>query len=298
MKLYDITLLTESRYERPVNPDWYKQNILTEDRLLQEALERRGLNVARVDWARTDFDWRSTSFALFRTTWDYSHRAAEFSAWLDKVSLQTELVNPLALIRWNMDKHYLHDLEARGVHSVPTLFLEPGETATLRELHTRTGWIHTVLKPAVSGGARHTYRLNPENLEAHEAIFRQLVASESMLLQPFQENILTQGEKALMVLGGQFTHAVLKRAKPGDFRVQDDFGGAVYAYNPTKEEIDFAELAFAVCDPSPLYGRVDLVADNEGRLAVVELELIEPELWFRYYPPSADVLADSLLALF
>ncbi|MCB9283528.1 MAG: hypothetical protein H6563_05585 [Lewinellaceae bacterium] len=298
MKNYDITLLTESRYENPVAPDWYKQNILTEDRLLREALEKRGLKVARTDWARPDFDWQATRFALFRTTWDYFHRFAEFTAWLDRVTSLTRLLNPPELIRWNMDKHYLQDLEKRGLHTVPTLFLEPGERCTLRELHDRTGWKHTVLKPAVSGGGRHTYRLDPENLDEHESVFQQLLARESMLLQPFQERILTEGEKTLMVMGGQYTHAVLKRAKPGDFRVQDDFGGTVHPYSPTREEVRFAEQAFAACDPAPLYGRVDMVADNEGKLAVVELELIEPELWFRFHPPSAEVLADALSALF
>ena len=298
MKKYDITLLTESRYENPVDPDWYKQNILTEDRLLREALEKRGLKVTRTDWARPDFDWSTTRFALFRTTWDYFHRFAEFSAWLDRASRLTSLINPIQLIRWNMDKHYLQDLEKRRVHTVPTLFIEPGQTTTLPELHQRTGWEHTVLKPAVSGGGRHTYRLNPGNLDEHEPVFQNLLVRESMLLQPFQRHILTEGEKTLMLMGGRYTHAVLKQAKPGDFRVQDDFGGSVQAYTPTPEEIAFAERAFAVCDPAPLYGRVDLVTDNEGRLAVVELELIEPELWFRYHPPSAEVLADALLALF
>jgi glutathione synthase/RimK-type ligase-like ATP-grasp enzyme len=197
-----------------------------------------------------------------------------------------------------MDKHYLRDLEMRGVHATPTRYIEPGESVTLKALHTETGWERTVLKPAVSAAARHTYRLDPSNLEAHEAVFRELIAREAMMLQPFQDHIVEKGEKTLMVMGGQYTHAVLKVAKPGDFRVQDDYGGTVQAYTPTPEEIRFAELAFSVCDPAPLYGRIDLVTDNDGCLAVMELELIEPELWFRFHPPSAEVLADALLDLF
>lgn len=281
-----------------MNPDWYAQQILTEDELLGSALKRRGLKVARKDWARKDFDWSSTRFAMFRTTWDYFHRFGEFTAWLDRVSGQTSLINSLDLVRWNMDKHYLYDLEMRGIHTTPTRFVEPGEDITLSELHTETGWMQMVLKPAVSGGGRHTYRLDPDNLEAHEPIFRQLIAKEAMLLQSFQHKILEEGEKTLMIMGGQYTHAVRKVARPGEFRVQDDFGGTVFPYVPSREEIAFAENVFACCDPGPVYGRVDLVTDNEGRLAVVELELIEPELWFRFHPPAAEVLADSLLTLF
>lgn len=298
MKPYDLILLTEARYENPVEPDWYKQQILLEDSLLMAALEHRGLKARRVDWARKDFDWSSARFAMFRTTWDYFHRFAEFSEWLERVSEQTTLINPLELVRWNMDKHYLRDLDKRGVRITPTRFVEAGEAITLAELHAETGWEKTVLKPAVSGAGRHTYRLDGSNLAAHEPIFRELLAKEAMMLQPFQEKVITEGEKALMVMGGQFTHAVLKTAKPGEFRVQDDFGGTVHPYTPTPEEIRFAESAFAVCYPQPLYGRVDLITDNEGRLAVVELELIEPELWFRFHPPAAGVLADALLAWF
>ncbi|MCB0621412.1 MAG: hypothetical protein KDC43_25940, partial [Saprospiraceae bacterium] len=120
MKAYDIVLLTESRYEQPAEIDWYVQNILTEDGLVQRALEERGWRVGRFDWARPDFDWSVTRTALFRTTWDYFHRFAEFSAWLERAGAQTTLINPQALIRWNMDKHYLRDLEQRGVRTIPT----------------------------------------------------------------------------------------------------------------------------------------------------------------------------------
>ena len=294
MKAYDIVLLTESRYEQPAEIDWYVQNILTEDGLVQRALEERGWRVGRFDWARPDFDWSVTRTALFRTTWDYFHRFAEFSAWLERAGAQTTLINPQALIRWNMDKHYLRDLEQRGVRTIPTVYIEQGESAGLRDLHRQTGWSETILKPAVSGAARHTYRLDPSNLDAHETIFRELTAVEAMMLQPFQQQIVERGEVAMVVVDGVFSHAVLKVAKKGDFRVQDDFGGAVYSYTPSGEEIAFAEEAVAACEPAPLYARVDLVTDNEGRLAVVELELIEPELWFRQHPPAAKALAEAI----
>jgi glutathione synthase/RimK-type ligase-like ATP-grasp enzyme len=153
------------------------------------------------------------------------------------------------------------------------------------------GWQKTILKPAVSGAARHTYLLTPDTLVSQEAVFRQLVTHEAMLLQPFQEDIVTRGEVSLMVFGGVYSHAVLKVAKQGDFRVQDDFGGSVHDYQATPEEIAFAEQAVAACDTMPLYARVDILTDNEGQIALGELELIEPELWFRNNPAAADSLA-------
>jgi glutathione synthase/RimK-type ligase-like ATP-grasp enzyme len=121
-----------------------------------------------------------------------------------------------------------------------------------------------------------------------------LLAAEAFILQPFQDEIVRTGEDTLMVLNGRYTHAVRKTAKAGDFRVQDDHGGTVHDYEPTGEQRDLAERAMAACRPAPAYGRVDMVRDNEGRMAVMEVELIEPELWLRHHPPAAAVLAEGI----
>lgn len=297
---YDIILLTETRFAAAEAEahDWYLRQILTDDRLLADALSSHGLRVARKNWADPDFDWTQTRAAMFRTTWDYFHRFGEFSAWLDRVTAQTRLLNAPDTIRWNMDKHYLLDLEAQGIRIPPTRIVHRGEAITLATLHQETGWHQqeTILKPTISGGARHTYRLNPDSWTAHEDIFQQLIAQEDMMLQPLQHRVLSEGEMSLMVMGGRFTHGVLKIAKPGDFRVQDDFGGTAHPHLPAPEAIELAERAVAACQPLPLYARVDLITDNEGELAVMEMELIEPELWFRFHPPAAEVLAEAIAA--
>lgn len=295
MPIFDITLLTESRYHNPVNPNNYVQNILTEDRLMRNALKKKGLRVTRADWADPDFDWTSTSAALFRTTWDYFDRFPEFTRWLNTASTKTRLINPVELIRWNMDKHYLRDLERKGIAIPPTRIIEKGASMTLRELHADAGWGDAVLKPAVSGGGRHTYRVQQDTLEGLESTFQSLITNESMILQPYYRSIETRGEVALMVIGGRFSHAILKRAKEGDFRVQDDFGGTVHPYTPTLAEIEFAEHVVSVCTPQPLYARVDLMFDDNDRPVVSELELIEPEMWFRFHPAAADVLAEIIV---
>jgi|SRR5215217_4198524 len=294
---FDVTLLTDSRYVAPVKTNWYIQNILDEDRLLTAALERKGLRVTRTHWDNDDFDWKETRAIAFRTTWDYFHRFSEFTSWLNLVSMKTQMINPLSIIQWNMDKHYLLDLHNKSITTPPTIFIETGDRRPLREIVEQTNWSEFILKPAVSGAARHTYRFQREQSDEYEITFQNLIVVESMLLQEFQHLILSKGEVALMLFNGKFSHAVLKQAKPGDFRVQDDFGGSVYDYVPSTEEIQFAEKVVSVCDPLPAYARVDLIWNNQNQLCVSELELIEPELWMRKFPAAAESFAEAITAM-
>lgn len=289
-----IALVTEDRYEQPSPGHWYTDNILEEDAILASALAAYGIETSRVSWSRADIEWSSFDAALLRTTWDYFDRFEEFSNWLTRVGAATRLFNPPALIRWNLDKHYLRDLDARGVPVVPTVFVERGSAATLAELVRMHGYDELVLKPAVSGAARHTYRIDARTIAAHEPLLAERLSEEAMLVQPFLPSILEHGEITLVAIDGRVTHGLRKRAKPGDFRVQDDHGGTVHPHEPTPEEIDLAERALAACDPRPVYGRVDMVRDARGALVVMELELVEPELWFRLAPAAATRLASAL----
>jgi glutathione synthase/RimK-type ligase-like ATP-grasp enzyme len=290
---YDAVILTDRRYLNPDEGDWYIENIITEDDMVKKALEGRGFKVGRVSWDDPVFDWSSAQYVIFRSTWDYWDRFPEFLTWLDRVHTKTSMINPYKTIRWNLDKHYLGDLLKKGVRIPPTLFIDPGDRRSLAEIIKPTGWTGVIMKPAVSGGARHTYRMYPDTISNYEPVFRELIAGECMLVQEFQENVILEGEMAFMVFGGKYSHAVQKIAREGDFRVQDDFGGTVLDYEPSGEEIDFAERVVSVCNPLPVYARVDVIHDNHGRLCVSELELIEPELWFRNNPQSAGLFADA-----
>lgn len=294
----DIALLTAHHYLASKAPagDWYLTNILHDDQLLQAALEKLGLSSQRVDWSNPDEDWSRFKCVVFRTTWDYFDRFGEFNAWLDRVQALTRLCNAPSIIRWNMDKHYLADLDARGVSVVRSRFIERGTTLRLQDLIEETGWDAAVIKPCVSGGARHTYRVDRTNASKLDATIQRLLAAEAFLLQPFEPAIMEQGEDSLMMINGRFSHAVRKVAKPGDFRVQDDHGGTVHAYQPTEQQITLAEHAMAACGHVPVYGRVDMVQVAEGHHAVMELELIEPELWLRLYPPAATLFAEAIAA--
>lgn len=291
--MFDVVVLTESKYvdASPIEGDWYLNNVLQEDQLVMDAIAKLGLRVCKKDWADPEFDWSSTKSILFRTTWDYFHRYDEFRLWLDSVKTKTRLFNSALQIVWNVDKHYLQDLDRYGINVPTSFFIEKGEHITLAELVSQHSLEKFVLKPCVSGAARHTYLINKAEVADHEAIFAELIAQEAMMVQAFIESIKTKGEISLMVIGGKFTHAVLKIAKPGDFRVQDDFGGTVHDYDAQADEIAFAEKVVHALPEMPAYARVDLVWDNHGDLSVSELEMIEPELWFRMNPNAADELA-------
>jgi glutathione synthase/RimK-type ligase-like ATP-grasp enzyme len=291
----DITILTDSRYVAPAKTDPYIQNILKEEELVRRALEERGLVVDRINWDHPVYDWTNTRYILFRSTWDYFERFPEFRTWLENVRHATAMINPYSLIDWNLDKHYLGDLQERGIPVPPTRFIEQGDDRPLMHFIGETGWQEVILKPVVSGAARHTYRLLKDEVSAVQPVFSGLIRNEAMMVQEFQQQVLTRGEVAFMLFGGKFTHAILKRAKQGDFRVQDDFGGTVARYEPTGDEISFAEKVVAQCDPMPVYARVDAIWDQSDQLVVSELELIEPELWFRFHPGAATLLAEAIL---
>jgi glutathione synthase/RimK-type ligase-like ATP-grasp enzyme len=303
----DVALLTDSRYTAGSAPagDWYLANILREDELLATALGELGLTARRVDWADPRVDWSRFQVALFRTTWDYFDRPAEFAHWVARVAGETRLCNRRELIEWNRDKHYLDALRSQGLPVVPSRYLERGARLELGELWREIGGREIggreiggrelVVKPCVSGAARHTYRITPETAPAVQPLLEELLRGEALICQPFQANILTAGEDTLVVLGGRFSHAVKKRPKPGDFRVQDDHGGTVEEWEPSAGQVELAERAVAACPFPPVYGRVDLVRDNEGAWAIMELELIEPELWLRNHPPAARQLARAMV---
>jgi glutathione synthase/RimK-type ligase-like ATP-grasp enzyme len=195
-----------------------------------------------------------------------------------------------------MDKHYLRDLADAGVETIPSRYLECGsEQVSLRQAFFESGWDQAVVKPCVSGAARHTFRIDRGSVREVEEQLAAVMSAESFILQEFQSDILDAGERSLIFFGNEATHAVQKRGRPGDFRVQDDHGGTVVPCQATEEEIEFALRAAKACPEQPVYGRVDFVRDNRGQLSVMELELIEPELWLRFFPDAASRFAEGIV---
>jgi glutathione synthase/RimK-type ligase-like ATP-grasp enzyme len=289
-----ITLLTDKRYLKNEPNNWYINNIFKDDELVTEALEKVGFTVERTHWDNEDYDWSKTDFAIFRTTWDYFDKFNEFRNWLDNVNEKTTLINPKSIIDWNFDKQYLKALESKGVNIPETRIIKSGDKNALAYHFNNSGFKKAVLKPCIAGAARHTYVIDGSNVSHYEPIFKELIANEHMMLQDFQTSIQEKGEVSIIMFGGNYSHAVLKKAKKGDFRVQDDFGGTVHNYSPSDDEIAFAQQVLSQVEPLPSYARVDYFWDNNMQLALGELELIEPELWFRHHPKSAQIFAQTI----
>ena len=295
--MFDIVILSDKRYINPKERNWYINQVLLEDDLLKNQLEIKGLKVTKKSWDDKNFDWRKTRFAIFRTTWDYFDRFDEFFKWIEETKNKTNFINSSEIINWNIDKHYLLELQKKGINIAHTKFIEKNNDITLSQLFDETNWEEAVLKPTISGAARHTYRLNKKNYTLKEKLFEELLNHESMMFQEFLNDIIKSGEISLVMIGGKYTHAVRKIAKNGDFRVQDDHGGTVERHQATNKEIIFAENCIKQCPFNPIYARVDIVYDNNNNPSLSELELIEPELWFRNNNDSVKKLVDEILKL-
>ena len=292
MKEFDVVLLTDSRYVNPKKIDPYIQNVLKEDRLVMDGLEKLNLRTIKKDWNDTNFNWSSTKSAIFRSTWDYFDQFSNFRNWLELVKEQCYLINPYEQINWNLDKHYLLDLQKLDLPIVESVFVSKKTQLNLETISKSKNWKDIVIKPTISGAARHTYHLKNDEIKKFQDKWLSLTNDEDFMVQEFQKNILSTGEIAVMLFGGEYSHSVLKKAKKGDFRVQDDFGGSVEKINPSLEIIELAEKTVKSLKTMPIYARVDIIFDNGSNPVISELELIEPELWFRFKEESAYKLAE------
>ncbi len=233
MEEIDVAILTEARYIESDETDWYVSQIVYEESLIISRLLARDVKCRRVDWNDPQFEWGKCKLALFRTTWDYYEKLPEFLDWLNKTSDKIELINSRETVLWNLDKKYLRDIENKGISIVPTFFFSKDESISPAELFGKAGSEEIIIKPVVSGTAKDTYLLNSHNISALTPTVVDLFRQQEMMLQPFQESILNNGEISLIVIGGKCTHAIKKTPKVGDFRVQDDFGGKVSPYFPS-----------------------------------------------------------------
>ena len=291
MKKYDVVVLTDSRYVNPLKTNTYISNVLREDELVINALKEKNLSVVKKDWNDSIFDWETTRSILFRSTWDYFDKFELFKKWFNKTKNKCLMINSTETIEWNIDKHYLLDLQEHQIPIPNSEFIKRGSSIDLSLLMQKKNWNEIVVKPTISGAAKNTYRLKEEEIIQFGPTWEKLIYKEDFIVQEFQNNVISEGEVAMIVIGGKFTHAVLKKAKEGDFRVQDDFGGSIAKYNPSEEMVKLAEKCIRILTPIPSYARVDIIWDNLMDLAVSELELIEPELWFRLNPNAAQKLA-------
>ncbi len=204
--------------------DW--PELTSDDRTLLRPLADRGITAEPAMWSDPDYPWQDCDAVVIRSCWDYHLRSEEFLRWIAWLEASgCSVWNPPAMIRWNADKSYLRSLENQGIPIVPTLWCEPGETPSLAVALRDQGWTNAVVKPRISATAHRTQLVEAKNAEAGQSLFEELAAGPGVMVQEFMDSIVSEGEWSLIFFGGQFSHAVLKTAKPGDFRVQNDFGG-------------------------------------------------------------------------
>lgn len=254
------------------------------------ALANAGADVQPVHWTDagdlTDFD-----LILPLVAWGYHLEYARWLAFLESAERhQLPLLNPAALLRWNSDKAYLAELGELGVATVPTLAVESCCDADLEEGRRRFGTDWLVIKPPVSASATGTHRLGPnDDLPAEHR-------GMPMIIQPLIEEIARTGEFSLMLFDGQFSHAVVKRPRSGDFRVQPHFGGTTLPSPAPPGGIALAQQALAAAPAPAAYARVDIVPDDVGTLRIMELELIEPALFLEHADDGGAAFVRAILS--
>jgi glutathione synthase/RimK-type ligase-like ATP-grasp enzyme len=265
-----------------------------DDRLLARELQRRGLTVSIEAWSDPRARWDASRLCVLRSTWDYHERCDEFLAWVEHASSLTVLKNDPHVLRWNAHKSYLWELERRGVPVVPTAWVSRGESCDLAELAGTHGWRDIVLKPA-RGAASHEVTLvrrDAVSFAAGQERFAHLARTQDVLVQPYLSSVATYGERALIFFDGRHSHAVVKKPFDTVLVVGDARSSLAQA---TPAELAVAAEALAAVPGQPLYARVDLLRDDEDRVCVNEVELIEPGLYLGVHEPAQRDFADAVV---
>lgn len=265
-----------------------------DDQLLRSALVKAGHTADFRVWNAAP-DWSGYDVCLLRSTWDYHRNVGKFLSWIKQISAQTRVVNSYELVNWNCDKSYLCELGIKGLSVVPTkIFTDAGEAkkAILKAIENG----RVVAKPTVSATAELTHRIDTE--KDLDKVVAGVLARSPLALQPYVESIEVDGEISLVYFKIQgktrYSHALVKRAKRGEFRVQEEFGGSVEKLVPPDAALALAQKALELVPYKWCYARVDVV-DWTSQPRVGELELIEPELFFRLHPDSLEMMTQSLV---
>jgi len=251
---------------------------VSDDELAIEPLRKLGWNIETISWRDKTVDWNDFEAVVIRTPWDYQREPEAFLHVLREIdNSKARLENSLEIVERNLSKLYLRELEREGIQIVPTIWGEGKIDETLFQ-----SWLkyfktdEIVIKPIVSATAEFTYRRKNFVPELPE-----IFAAREFMVQPFMPNITSEGEFSLFYFGGIYSHAILKTPKQLDFRVQEEHGGIIQPTAPTEKLLAASRKVFEFIEPLPLYARIDFVRDAGGGFALMELELIEPALYFR-----------------
>jgi glutathione synthase/RimK-type ligase-like ATP-grasp enzyme len=261
--------------------------LTTDDSLMFRPLARYGIKLWAAAWDDLTVRWTDFALVVLRSTWDYHLRLNEFMSWLGRIESEGVAIwNPPNLIRWNSHKTYLLELAERGIPIIPTHILQPGTPVNLAELLAEKGWGEAIIKPSVGASSYRFWRVTQAQAEGQQGRLEKALASGAVLVQPFVQEISTEGEWSLTFFrdwGGMvtFSHAVIRKPAKHDVRVQLEYGGTVTRVSPPADLLAQAHRVVESITGDWLYARVDgvLVGDE---FWLMELELIEPELYLAH----------------
>lgn len=261
------------------------------DRILADALRQRGARVLAAPWNGAFAPFAEVGLTVVRSTWDYFDVTAEFSAWIARLENECSVLNPPPLLRWSMTKAYLFELAEKGAPTPNMQRIAPTSDAIAGAMDA-LNLDEAIVKPLSGGtasGLSHVKRNDTQALDGAAAIL-----NGDALVMPFLPEIATLGETSFVFLGGEFSHAVVKTPKAGDIRVQEDHGGTSRIVEAPDWAVAEATRILSLCPTGAAYGRVDGIV-HEDSFSLMEVELVEPELFFTLRPAAADRLADVLL---
>ena len=263
-------------------------NLADSEQLLPPAFALQGIEALPVAWD-SKVNWKEFSTIILRACWNYHYKRDEFIKWLENVSTEVNHIwNPLEIVRWNTDKHYLLDLERRGVKVIPTVILEPSDSTNLSDVLATKRWTDAIIKPTIGASAHGVKKFNPETAPDIE---KQMDRTKPWFVQRFCPEINSVGEYSLIFFGRDYSHSVMKKPKDSDFRTQPHYGGTEWEVKPDRKIVDQARQILDKVNGQLLYSRVDgLVLDGDFHL--MELELTEPYLFFGSHPQAPKRFVD------
>lgn len=260
---------------------------------MRAACLERDIDLRVVIWDDPNIDARAFDAFVIGTTWDYASKPALFLETLARLSAHRPVLNPVETVRWNLHKGYLNDLARRGAQIVPTLWRDRADRETVLSAFDTLGADDIVIKPQIGAAAWRQARLRRgEPLPGPDAL-----PPGPTMIQPFLPAIVEEGEYSLVFFDREFSHCVLKTPAQGDYRIQSMFGGSERKYTPSEDDLALARGVLAAVKGPLLYARVDMVRDLQGRLAVMELEVIEPYLYPDQGPHMGESFASALVRL-
>lgn len=258
--------------------------------VLRKGFAPEGFSVEPVSWTGMDVDWKRFGAVLVHCAWDYQDNHEAFLATLDRIAaLGVPVFNSPAMVRWNIRKTYLRDFETKGVPVIPTTWPEEPSAADIQNAFATFGCDDVVLKRQVGGGARAQERYPRSTAPKSGAVL-----DRPGMIQPFVKSIATEGEYSFLFVDNVFSHALIKRARKGDYRIQEAYGGTSEAIDATRADRNQAQAVLDVLDETPLYARVDMVRGEDGKLLLMELEVIEPFLFPKDGPGIGAMLGKAL----